>query len=442
MPKQQHQSARCKIWCTSLDSVESHWRRALSRGSSGQGSPGWGMQTALKILSERPELAIEASPARQTSSGVAELAERTASEAAEHSTPQSECSRRARQVSGGAADQAQQAPSGAAQPAGHIHPGPVVSRGVAGSRLAKETSAAEAMAVEAAMHAEMDAAEDVVDAPSSASAVAAPQADEEAAEAVESAGLPREGVVPEQAIEPARQAPTLEAAQPERTLSQVSATPSPATEIYSAADPAQRSQFVELASAEETAYSAYEKQPAQPDKMGLPKTDDLAQLREPSSVARGSPGIAGDASRKRERSVRLEQLEEQEKPLRGAPAQQGSILGAGQPGKGPEPSDELQEPLTGPPEVQGAAAGAGLQVWQPIHDQKRLEEQQLARSGPPAQQSSAGELGQVGLPSVDEAPAAETGSDVPSRHARDAAAGVPRDGQCRSMCILTRAFLL
>ena len=95
------------------------------------------MQTALKILSERPELAKQLNPARQASSGAAELAERTADEAPKHSAPQPERSRLSRQVSSGAADQAEHASSEAAQHAGQSHPGPVVSRGVAGSRLAK-----------------------------------------------------------------------------------------------------------------------------------------------------------------------------------------------------------------------------------------------------------------------------------------------------------------
>ena len=304
------------------------------------------MQTALKILSERPELAKQLTPARQASSGAAELAERTADEAPKHSAPQPERSRLSRQVSSGAADQAEQASSEAAQHAGQSHPGPVVSRGVAGSRLAKETSAAEAMAAEAAMQAEAEPAEDAVGAPSSASAAAAPQADEEAAGADEFAGLlPREGLALEQVTGPARQLPPVEAEQPERAVSHVSAVPSPATEADSGATAVQQSQSVELALAEETAHSAFGQQPAQPNKMVLPKADDSAQLKEPSSVVCRSPGIAGDLSRKRERSMALEKLEEQEKPLRGSPARQGSILGTRQPSEAPESSAKLQSPL-------------------------------------------------------------------------------------------------
>ena len=313
------------------------------------------MQTALKILSERPELAKQASPAGQASSGAAELAGRAACGAAEYGAPQPERSRLSRQVSNGAADQAEQVSSEAAQHAAQIHPGRVVSRGVAGSRVAKETSAAEAMPSEAATQAEVAAAEDVVGAPSSASAAAAPQADEEAAEADEHARLPRKGIVLEQVTGPAHRLPPFEAEQPEQAVSHVSAVPSPATEADSGANAAQQSQSVELASAEETAHSAFEQQPAQPNEMMLPKADDSAQLKEPPPVVSRSLGIAGDLSRKRERSMGLEKLEEQEKPRRGSPARQGSILGAGQPSNASEPSDKLQWPLAASPELQGTA---------------------------------------------------------------------------------------
>ena len=265
------------------------------------------MQTALKILSERPELA--------------------------------------KQASSGASDQAQQASSAAAQHAGQIHPGPIVNRGVAVSRLAKETSAAEAMAAEAAMQAEVEPAEEIVGAPSRASAAAASQADMKAAEAVTFASLPREGVALKQVTGPAHQLPPGEAEQPERAVSHVSTAPSRVTDANSTANAVHHSRSVELASAEETAHSAFEQQHAQPDQMRLPEADDAAQLKGPSPVVSRSPGIAGDFSRKRERSMALEKLEEQEKPLRGSPARQGSILGTGQPSEAPELPSKLQSPL-------------------------------------------------------------------------------------------------
>ena len=303
------------------------------------------MQTALKILSKRPE-----------------LAERTASGAAEHGAPQPEPSRLSRQVSYGAPDQAEQVSGQAAQHAGHIHPGPIVNCGVAGSRLARETSAAEALAAEAALQAEVEAAEDIVGAPSSGSAAAAPQADGEAEEADEPASLPKEGVALEQVTGPAHQLPPVEAEQPEREASHVSTAPSPATEADIAADAVQHSQSVEPALAEGIAQDASGQQPAQPDKMLLPKADDSARLKEPSPVVSRSPGIAGDLSRKRERSMALEKLEEQEKPLRGSPARQGSISGTGQPSKAPELPSKLQKPLPEPVGRQATDAGAASSV--------------------------------------------------------------------------------
>ena len=270
------------------------------------------MQTGLKILSKRPELT------KQAISGAAELVERTAGRTPEHSSaPQPERSRSVKQMPGEAADQAHQASGGAAQHAGQSCPGPVSSRGVAGSRLARETSAAEATAIEAAMQAEMGAAEEVVHAPSSSSTAAAPQADAPATEADEIASVPREGVALEQVTRPACQPPPVEA---EPAFGHVSSAPSPANKSDNAATAVQQGQLVEPASAEGTTHDASIRQPAQPDEVGLPKADDSAQLK-PSPSVSGILGIAGDASRKRERSVGLDTLEEQEKPLRRTPAQ-------------------------------------------------------------------------------------------------------------------------